>query len=98
MYAEYEKRLEADLFSALKANPSRDLSTISLRPGNIPTTNPMFDEEEEEEDEEEEGEAAEGEESEDSWKYFPKTNYKTYIPIILLLLCCLCMQDFKISS
>lgn len=54
MYAEYEKRLEADLFVAIKANPSRDLSAISLRPPNIPTVNPIFNEEGEDEGDDEE--------------------------------------------
>lgn len=65
MYAEYEKRLEADLFLALKQNPARDLSTISLRPANVPSVNPIFNEDEVE-DEEEEGDEEESEEAQEN--------------------------------
>ncbi|KAL4488970.1 hypothetical protein ABPG72_005757 [Tetrahymena utriculariae] len=63
----YEQRLNVDLFSALKQDPTRNLAAVSLRPPNIPAENPYFNpnqEEEEEEEEEEEAQEGEGEEEE----------------------------------
>ena len=42
-YEDYEKMLGADLFSALKKDSSRNLNNISLRPKNIPATNPLLE-------------------------------------------------------
>ncbi|EGR29953.1 hypothetical protein IMG5_145440 [Ichthyophthirius multifiliis] len=42
VYEDYEKLLNADLFMALKKDPSRNLSCVSLKPKDIPNENPLY--------------------------------------------------------